>query len=180
MDDKPDDREATIVVDDTGVLARWADWHARARKLPVAAIGRASNPLTMFAANEVLVHHGDQPLVQELVRMGAVVVPDRPLLPTPDAVRPRQLTGEFPLPMKLRFPEPPRVDRAEETLTELMRRHDAGRGEMIVTSPAAASLACIVARYAGEGRRIGLNVLGKSEALPLSSAIEGDGASPFD
>jgi subtilisin family serine protease len=178
--DNTRDREVTVVVDDGGVLARWADWHARTRRMAVAALGRTGAPPMMFATDEVLVHRGDRDLIEELVRMGAVVVPERPLLPPPDGVRPRQLAEDFPLPVKLRFPQSPRGDRAVDTLTELMRRRDDLRGEATFTSPEAATLAYIVARYAAEGRRIGLNVLGSPAALPLSSAEEGDGADPFD
>jgi hypothetical protein len=81
----------------------------------------------------------------------------------------------MPLPVRLRFPTPPRVSRATAQLEELMARHVGIQGDVTVTSPAAAALASVVGRYAAEGRGIGLNVVGQTAQLRLATAQEGPG-----
>jgi subtilisin family serine protease len=167
--------EATIKIDDGGVLARWADWRARGIGTPVSAIGREDSPSMAFVADEILVDRHDRRLIDEIARLGAEVVPERPLLPPPPGLRPRELSGDFPTPIRMRFSSRPRVEGTVRTLTSLVRQHDAARGEMTFTSEAAASLACIVAQHAAEGRKIGLNTIGTPAELPFATAIEGDG-----
>ena len=119
MEQKPGTHEVQVVVDEGGVLARWADWQGHAKHVSVAAIAGEDETPMMFVSNEVLVGDEDLDLVAELVDLGATVVPQLPLLPRPHGMEPRQLTGEFPMPVRLRFAEPPRIERATDTLTEL-------------------------------------------------------------
>ena len=179
MVEKPETREAHVVVDEDSVLARWADWQGRAKQVPVAAIAGEDEAPMMFVSNEVLVGADDRDLAAELVHMGAAVVPQLPLRPPPHGMERHELTGEFPMPVRLQFAEPPRVERASDTLTELYRRHDAARGTVTVTSEGAARVASLVARLVADGRQIGLNALGDSAVMPLASAQEGAGDNPF-
>jgi hypothetical protein len=59
------------IVDEDGVLARWTDWQARTKEVPVAAIADGRGEPMMFVANEVLVDREDRDLVAELEGMGA-------------------------------------------------------------------------------------------------------------
>ena len=81
----------------------------------------------------------------------------------------------MPLPVRLRFPTPPRVSRATAQLENLVAQHVGIQGDVTVTSSAAAALASIVGRYAAEGRGIGLNVVGQTAQLRLATAQEGPG-----
>ena len=111
MDPNSGTREANVVVDEDGVLARWADWQGLAKQVSVAAIASERETPMMFVSNEVLVDAEDRHLVNELVRMGASIVPQLPLQPPPHGMERRELTGEFPMPVRLQFAEPPRVER---------------------------------------------------------------------
>ncbi|MBK7591998.1 MAG: hypothetical protein IPI27_12100 [Betaproteobacteria bacterium] len=55
----------------------------------------------MFVANEVLVDGEDHDLVAELERMGATAVPPLPLQRTPRSMERRELTGDFPMPVRM-------------------------------------------------------------------------------
>lgn len=180
QDDNQSHEETNVIVDEDGVLARWADWQARAKQVSVAAIANEHETPMMFVSNEVLVDAEEQDLVAELVGMGAAIVPQLPLQPPPYGIERHELTGEFPMPVLLKFAEPPRVERATDMLTDLYRRHDAGRGAVTVTSEGAARVASLVARLVAEGRHIGLNTLGNSDAMPLATAEEAGGSNPFD
>ena len=143
-------RGATVVVDEDGVLARWADWQGWAKGVSIAAIAAERETPMMFVSNEVLVDADDRDLVAELVSMGATVLPQQPLQPPPHGATPRELTGEFPMPVRLQFAEPPRVDRSVEYLTEIFNRHDGRRGRITVTSEGAARMLSLVARLVAE------------------------------
>jgi len=173
--ERPDNAEPRVLVDEGGVLARWADWQERGKQVPVAAMAAGRETPIMFVANEVLVDADDQALVADLTRAGAVVVPQPPLRSAPDEFEPRELTGEFPMPVRLRFAEPPRIENAAAALSAAVQRHEPARGTLTITSEGAARVAALVARFASEGRQIGLNGLGQSEIMPLSSATEGPG-----
>ena len=133
----------------------------------------------MFVADELLADPNDREMLEELRRLGAEVIPDAPLIRPPDGIQLRELRGVFPTRTRLRFPQAPRIRDAEQQLTSALRRHDAARGELTFSSDAATGLAAIVARYADEGRGIGLNFLGNSTALPLTDPTEQGGADPF-
>lgn len=171
--EKPDYRETTLAVDDAGVLARWAEWQGRSRQRAVGAIARAGERPAMFLADEVIVDHRDRRLVDELVGRGGEVVPEAPLIRPPDGVRMRRSADDFPVPVRVRFREVPRIDGAIDALTAHLHRRRVSRraaiGPMTASSTAAAHLAGLVARHAAEGRRIALNLLGEGAALPLAS-----------
>jgi hypothetical protein len=38
MIDEPGSRDVRVVVDEQGVLARWADWQARAKQTPISPV----------------------------------------------------------------------------------------------------------------------------------------------
>ena len=79
----------------------------------------------VFVADEVLVDRQDRRLIDEIARLGAEVMPERPLLPPPPGMRPRELSGDFPTPVRLRFSRPPRVKGAVQSLTSLLDRRSA-------------------------------------------------------
>ena len=169
-------RTVRVHVDDESVLARWVDWQARGRSAPLAAMGAEGQHARLFVANEVLVDDEDADLVQELVRRyRATIVPPARVPPPPRGLGLRRSSraDEMPLPVRLRFSTPPRVSRATTQLEELVARHAGVRGNVTVTSSAAAAVASIAGRYAAEGRGIGLNVVGQTAELPLRTAPEG-------
>ena len=174
-----------VVVDEDGVLARWADWQARSKQVPVGAITDGRGEPMMFVANEVLVDGEDRDLVAELERMGATAVSPLPLQPTPRGMERRELTGDFPMPVRMQFSDPPRIERAADVLTELYRGRELDRGPITVSSEGAARLAAMVGRYVADGRGIGLNALGSTVAMPLDSGTAAEavnqsgGANPF-
>jgi hypothetical protein len=141
----------------------------------------------LFVADEVLVGREERELVAELKRLGARVVRPEPIGEPPPEIRDRlgrpERTGPFPMPVRLRFPEPPAIDDAIARLESLYRKHEPECGPVTVTSDAAARVAAVVAGFAAEGRSIGLNVLATPFALPLATAAEGGsqagGSSPF-
>ncbi len=174
--------ETYVRVAEESYLARWADWQARGRGRPLAAIGAEGARPTLFVADEVLVDGRDRNLVEELIgRHGAVLLPASPPPPAPAGLARRGGVdvAAMPLPVRLRFPEAPRVERAAERLEELARRGRELSGEVTVTSEPAARLAALVARYAAEERPIGLDVVGRTEALPLTAVREWNGVDPF-
>src|SRR5215203_2682357 len=111
------------MIDTDGVLARWADWQAQAKQVPVAAIADGSGEPMMFVANEVLVDREDRDLVVELERMGARVLAPPPLQAAPRELAPRELTGDFPLPVRMQFDDPPPVDRPADVIDERSEEH---------------------------------------------------------
>lgn len=182
-DDNQCNNEVNVIVDEGGVLARWADWQGKGKQAPVAAISGEGETPMMFVENEVLVGSEERDLADELVNMGATMVPQMPLQPPPHGLEGRQLNGEFPMPFRLQFAEPPRVERPLDRLTDLYRRHDAKGGQVTVSSEGAARVAALVGRLVAEGREIGLNTLGNSTVMPLASAQEdpgqAGGSNPF-
>ena len=178
--------ETVIVnVDEESVLARWADWQARGRRRPLAALATEGERPLLFVSNEVLVDPKDTGLVDELAgRHGAEPLPLEPLPPPPPGLTLRDDVDidAMPVPLRLRFAQAPQTNGAGE-LGDLLGRELAG-GRASITSDAAAHVATLVARLAAEGRPIGLNVVGDGDqTMPLSSAAEAPaqagGANPF-
>lgn len=179
--------ETRVHVDENCLLARWADWQARALERPIAAFGAPGSRPMMFVADEILVSPQDQDLIEELVKQHkASVTPSGPPPPPPaDLVGRSRVNIETmpPLPLRLHFPEPPRMRDASSHLEKLATKSDKQHGEVTITSEKAASLAALVAEHAARGRPIGLNFVGSPHALPLYSATEGKtqrgGSDPF-
>ena len=185
------DGGAQVRVNEDSFLARWTAWHSQGRARPLAAIGAQGQRPTLFIADEVLVDASDRDLVEQLVREhGATVLLSRPLPHRPSelagserASRQGEIAAAMPLPVRLRFTDAPRVDKAAARLEELASKGKELRGAVTVTSDHSARMAALVAHHADAGRSIGLNVVGRSEALPLTSATEGagqaGGSNPF-
>ena len=169
----PSEYDTTVVVDEEGVLARWADWQAHAKGLPVAAMAAEGERPEMFVANELLVDANDPDLARSLVEMGATIIEYPPMMEPPEAFEPREVTGPAPIPFRLRFDSPPEIDGAADTLTEMYRAaYPEARGLVTITSEAAARVAALAARLAAEGHSVSLNMLGSSEVLPVKTAQE--------
>jgi len=159
----------------------WATWASRGRAVPVAVLHQARHEPTVFAADHLLVDgNADGDIVAELVeRYGAEVVPEAPLPEPPEGMGPREGVdpGALPSPTTLRLVAPPELsDRAVE---ELRGRFG---GPPAASTDQAALLAGLVADLQVEGRPVGLDMVGRSTALPLAAAVEGalPGGGTFD
>jgi len=181
-----DPAEASIQVDEGSVLARFAEWHSRLKGRPVAAVGPESREALLFVADEVIIDGRDAQLAEELrSRYGAEAVPEAPL-PSPPAAfhRERRFDADaMPMPMRMRFAKPPPIDGAIDVLARAVNSCEALQPPHVVTSPMACAVAAVAARHAMEGRPIGLNLFGRTLAMPLSSATDGAmpgvGSNPF-
>ncbi len=161
-----------MVIDEEGPIARWVDWQAHGKGVPLAAIQADAQTPMMFVANEVLVDPDERDLIARLVESGATVVESRPLQRPPDDVQVRELTGEFPMPVRMQLEEPPQVEGAERILASLYEASEERVGRLTVTSEAAGRMAAFVGQLVAEGRQIGLNAVGTPAAMPLATAIE--------
>ena len=169
--------------DDDGPIARWADWQAHGKGVPIAAIAADGQTPMMFIANEVLVDPEERDLIARLVDNGATVVESLPLQRPPDDVQLRELTGEFPMPVRMQFDQPPEVEEPQRVLASLYEASEERVRRVTVTSEAAGRVAAFVGRLVSEGRQIGLNAVGTPTAMPLATATEGTshpgGSDPF-
>ena len=169
-------------VDPESVLARLADWHAHAKSRPVAGIGLEADTVSFFVADEVLIDGKDVALADELQRRyGAEVVPEPPLPPRPAEFRSERRVDlrAMPVPLRLRFPSPPKVGDVGRVLAGAAAPYASSPREIVVTSEFGAAVAAVVARHVSEGRSIGLNLFGETLAMPLTTAREGAAADPF-
>lgn len=170
-----------VRVDEGGVLAHYADWRSRTAARSVAALGPADLTATTYVADEVIVDEEDRELIDELAgRYGAEVIDDRELPEPPEGIRVREEGLRGPLAVRLRFREVPAVDGQDDLLQRAVG--DTG-DEVFASSEMGAAVAAMTARFALDGRPIGLNLFGEPLAMPLStateSAIPGAGANPF-
>ncbi|MFI5735461.1 S8 family peptidase [Kribbella sp. NPDC051587] len=134
-----------------------------------------------YVADEVIVDEEDRELIDELVgRYGAEVIDDRELPEPPDGIRVREEGLRGPVAVRARFREVPAVDGQDELLE---RAVGDTADEVFASSEMGAAVAALTARFALDGRPIGLNLFGEPLAMPLStateSAIPGAGANPF-
>jgi hypothetical protein len=136
-----------VVVDEDGQLARWADWQAHAKGMPLVAIAAEGDPPMMFVANEVLVDAEARDVLSQLADDGGTIVEDPPLQRAPDEIHQRELTGEFPMPVLVRFDEPPQMDAPERVLSSLFEHSEERAGRVTVTSEAGARLAVDVGSF---------------------------------
>lgn len=163
-----------VHLDETSYWARWADWQARAKQRSVTAIddGSAATP-AMFVSNEVIVGHRDSEAIDRLVREGGVVQPVPALAAPPEELDMRREVEGFPLPVTIRFENPPDV---EAPLQRLARAYDdrvlETRPPLTFTSEPGARVAALVAELQADGHDADLNWLGTPDALPLTSATE--------
>lgn len=168
-----------VAIDDNCWLARYADWHSRGQHRRVAALGSGRRDSVLFVEDEVLVDGRDEKLVAELMRRyGAEVVPEPPLPEPPPELRRRHRRidlAAMPRTLRLRLTEPPSAGEALGLLAEAAKRRRSRATAAKVTSERGARVASVVIRHALEGRRIGLNVLGESFVMPLTTAQEGPG-----
>ncbi|MFC0624597.1 S8 family peptidase [Kribbella deserti] len=168
-------------IDEGGLLAHYAEWRSRTAGRSVAAIGPADLSATAYVADEVIVDEDDRDLIEELTgRYGAEVIDDRALPEPPEGLRVREDVREAPIAVRLRFRDVPSVDGQDDLL---QRAVGDTADEVFATSEQGAAVAALTARFAFEGRPIGLNLFGEPLAMPLStateSAIPGAGANPF-
>lgn len=170
-----------VRIDEGGVLAHYAEWRSRTAGRSVAALGPADLTAELYVEDEVIVDEDDRELIDELVgRYGAEVIDDRELPEPPEGVRVREEAREAPVAVRLRFRDVPEVEGQDE----LLQRAAGDSGdEVFATSRLGAAVAALSARFAFEGRPIGLNVFCEPAAMPLSTATEGAvpgaGANPF-
>ncbi|MET7280736.1 S8/S53 family peptidase [Kribbella sp. NPDC005582] len=170
-----------VRVDEGGVLAHYADWRSRTVGRSVAALGPADLTAMPYVANEVIVDEEDRELIDELVgRYGAEPIDDRELPEPPEGIQVREEGLRGPVAVRLKFREVPAVDDQDGLLEQAVGDRP---GEVFVSSEMGAAVAAMTARFAFDGRPIGLNLYGEPFAMPLStateSAIPGAGANPF-
>lgn len=162
-------------------LARWTEWQGRLRTRDLGAIVVSDERPMLLVAGEVLVGRNDRELIEECLSRGGELVPATTLLPAPpELLRTRRVESAiFPMPVRIRFPEPLRDERPEAVLTERLFKirgrypRDAG---IRISDDKAASLASFVARHASQGRSIILNSVGEPCALTLSAPTESSNA----
>lgn len=173
---KPGADGTVVTIDEESTLARYADWQARGRDCRVAALGAGRRDSVLFVEDEVLIDARDETLVDELTRRyGAEVVPELPIPPAPPALRRDRridLAG-MPRTLRMRLTKPPSREESLGLLREAAQRRRRSDSPATVTSERAAGAAAVVIRHALDGRRIGLNVIGESFVMPLTSAQEG-------
>ncbi|MBA3780984.1 MAG: S8/S53 family peptidase [Nocardioides sp.] len=179
-------RDERVLVDEDGLLARYAQWRSRTTGRQIAALGPADLSATSYVADEVIVDGDDRDLVEELVgRYGAEVVADRELPDPPEQlhVEQRGVADEAPQVVRLRFSAPPRVDGRDDLLQRAVRDGREVDGQVVATSEIGAAVAAVVTLFALDERPIGLNLLGEPLSMPLETATEGNvpgvGANPF-
>ncbi len=170
-----------VRVDEGGVLGHYADWRSRTAGRSVAALGPTDLSATVYVADEVIVDEEDRELIEELVgRYGGEVVNDRELPEPPEGIQVREEGLRGPVAVRLKFRDVPRVDGQDELLERAVGDTP---GEMFASSELGAAVAALTARFAFEGRPVGLNLFGEPLAMPLSTATESAnpvaGANPF-
>lgn len=179
-------RDERVLIDEGGLLARYAQWRSRTTGREIAALGPEDATAISYVADEVIVDGADRDLVQELVgRHGAEVVLDRDLPDPPEQLRVkhRDVADQAPEVVRLRFSRPPRVEGHDDLLQRALREVPEGDGPIVATSELGAAVAAVVTQLALDGRPIGLNLLGEPLSMPLETATEGNvpgvGADPF-
>lgn len=167
-------------------LARLTDWHAASGRRLLSAFGPERGRPSLFIANEILVHASERDLIDELLTTtGAEVVPNPPIPPAPPhiALRRETDTRPMPLPVRLRLPNPPRVDAPTRAIERAAADVAGLHGDIVISSDHAAAMIAVVAQYSTAGRKIGLNLIGETTQLPYENAQEWSGhpagASPY-
>ncbi len=164
-------RNIGIHIDADSIVGRYAEYHARAMRRPIGAIGSTRQDVSLFVENELLVD-SDQPEVAEDLRLryGAEVIEEREIPPPPSEMKRASTIDPESIPRttRVRFHTPPRVDAGLQ-----LRERFAHAQRVIASSEMAVALAGIVDRH-GDGRgSIGLNFVGQPLAMPLATAKEG-------
>jgi hypothetical protein len=166
--------ETGVTLDESSYWARWATWQSRAKRRHVTAVadGTSATP-AMFASNDVLVSRHDREAVARLIEWGAEVVEPPPLADPPPGVHVRDDVGDFPMPVTLRFSDPPDVADAERRLARAYEARELEtRPELTLTSQAGARVAAAVAELQSQGHQVDLNWLGMPDVLTLKTAAE--------
>ena len=174
----------SVQIDEQSYMSQLINWQGRKRKLPLSAYGLHDKDMAMFVTNEVLVDPTDRDLINELVQHhGATVVPSSPIPLRPDGLGHRRKVDltPMPLPVLLRLSNPPRIDSACSVIGKHISKGKEYNGNVTITSDYAAKMIALVGEYKNAGRPIGLNMVGNSQVLPLSSATENHraGNDPF-
>jgi hypothetical protein len=167
-------RMARVRVRERSTVARLAAWQSRRSRLNVAARAYDGERPSFFVGDEVLVDARDEDLVRELVdRHGGEVVGSPKLPRPPKGVERRRDVDMANAPRwaRVRFAEHPRD--LDVDLDVLASRHGSDGGDVTYSSGLLAALAVLVRTRRGEGRRIGLDVVGEPFAMPLTRVTEG-------
>lgn len=171
-------RHLRIEIKPESYLAHLAEWHAAADSRLLSAFGPERGRPSLFIANEVLVHASERDLIDELISTtGAEIVPSLPIPAPPPHVRLRRETDvrSMPLPVRLRLPNPPRVDAPTGVIERAAAEVEGLHGDIAITSDHAAAMIALVAQHSAAGRKIGLNLIGETTQLPFENAQEWSG-----
>lgn len=167
--------ELQVKVEGTGRLAQWTCWQSAMRKRRLSAFGSRGKRPTLFVGGEVMVHESERTLINELTTtFGAQIIARVPLPAAPrgiEGVR-RIEPDAMPTPVRLWLPSTLSIADATSRIQRVIELKGGLEGEVVFSSREAASLTALVAERAGEGHRIGLNLVGRSESLPLAAPIE--------
>lgn len=173
-----------INLDEASYWARWATWQAHAKRRHVTAIAdNTSATPAMFVSNEVLVERDAHDAIDRLVGAGGIVLPTFQMAEPPPDVVLREDVDDFPLPLTIRFDDPPAVEEPLRRLARVYENRDLeDRPPLSFTSESGARVASLVAELQAEGHDADLNWLGSPDALPLASATElwAAGNDPFN
>jgi hypothetical protein len=119
-----------------------------------------------------MVHAPDRELVDELTKKyGTRIIPNAPIPSPPREIQSRRDfdPGSAPSLVRLEFPKAFSIANATERIQRVAELKGGLKGRVVVSSDHAAALTALVAEFAVRGRRIGLNLVGRSEQLPLSA-----------
>jgi hypothetical protein len=153
------------------LTASWVARCAAAVRRPLSAIQHQGRPLHIFVDDELLVDARDTATLQHLTEQhDAVVLPPLAVPPQPRGMNPDRQRSVEGMPRTLRVRV--RGDRVALSALETAVGQQA-EGRLQVTSRAGAGTLALAHRLGGEGRRVLLNSVGQSHALPRSASTEG-------
>ena len=161
-----------VRVDEGSTLARLAAWRSHRTARPLAAVRVENADPWYFVADEVVVDAAEERVVDDLMRRGGRLIEDPPLPPVPEGMERRRHVDMASAPRQavIRFEELPEADLA--VLGEALD-HAGERGEHLFSSELGSRVAAAIAPHQAEGRRVGLNLVGRPFQMPLSNPVEG-------
>ncbi|MGB7952185.1 MAG: hypothetical protein WCH75_31235 [Candidatus Binatia bacterium] len=79
-------------IEPDSIIGRYAEYHSRGRRRPIAAIGASRQDVSLFVENEILIDGEDRELGEELrARYRAEVIEEAPIPPPPLGMKGRRV-----------------------------------------------------------------------------------------